>query len=119
MSSTDRGAGGPEAARGMSGTSDSLWTALLKVFERFSVKRVWLVASRTNKAFPRQAEFHMAVDAPEMTERQLESLDAAIGALAIFYPMKLVHVQALESVRLQQSIERNGMLLYENQTEGE
>jgi uncharacterized protein len=77
------------------------------------VKKVVLYGSRARGDYRQGSDIDLAIDAPQMTEREFAQLWNAIDDLPIIYSIDIVHLQAINDENFLAAINQEGVVLYD------
>jgi proline iminopeptidase len=76
-----------------------------------TVKRVILYGSRARGDYKHGSDIDIAIDAPEMSDKEFSRLWNSLDDLPIIYTMDIVHLQALKNQPLLDAIRQDGRVI--------
>jgi predicted nucleotidyltransferase len=95
------------------GLAPTVLGQIRSVLARFpSIEQAILYGSRAKGNFRPGSDIDLALVAPELTERQLSALDAALDDLLLPYTFDLCQLASLNNSALIEHIQRVGQVLY-------
>ncbi len=95
-----------------SGIGDNILQAIIATCMNFpTVKRVILYGSRARGDYKNGSDIDIAIDAPEMSDREFSRLWNSLDDLPIIYTMDIVHLQSLKNELLLDAIRQEGRVI--------
>lgn len=96
-----------------SGISDQTLQAIINTCTTFpSVKRVILYGSRARGDYRNGSDIDIAIDAPEMSDKEFSRLWNSLDDLPIIYTMDIVQLQSLKNEQLLDAIRQEGRVIW-------
>ena len=95
-----------------SGISEKILQIIIATCMNFpTVKRVILYGSRSRGDYRNGSDIDIAIDAPQMTDKDFSGLWNSLDDLPIIYTMDIVHLQSLTNELLLDAIRQEGRVI--------